>query len=213
MKNKVIIFTDNNARILVNPAEVEIFEDKPNAYVNPDLRFVTGVAPHHWKQLNSDKIKIDDAIKIQQSIGDSVDWTQEHDSFENQFYKKLFEVLEKEVVSTRKASQLMVKLLNMVDGLKKEEITKQLKESFIKKSTNPVGIKENQVFMALINKWEHGLIVPMTEDERKIRDEHIKRIGSVNILNKIKQKLQFKWLFWAPPATAILIWLLLHKLG
>ena len=45
MKQKLVIFTTNNARILVgaDPA------DYPGALVNPDLSAVKGIAPHFWK--------------------------------------------------------------------------------------------------------------------------------------------------------------------
>ena len=45
MKTKLVIFTSNNARILINgdPAEY------PGALLNPDLSAVKGIAPHFWK--------------------------------------------------------------------------------------------------------------------------------------------------------------------
>ena len=44
-KTKLVIFTSNNARILVgaNPKEY------PTAWVNPDLSRVKGTPPHFWK--------------------------------------------------------------------------------------------------------------------------------------------------------------------
>lgn len=48
MNNKVVIFTDNNARILSNPPNLEELQQLPNAILNPDLSLVKGVAPHLW---------------------------------------------------------------------------------------------------------------------------------------------------------------------
>lgn len=45
-KTKLVQFTSNNARILVNASASEY----PDALVNPDLSAVKGVPPHHWKQ-------------------------------------------------------------------------------------------------------------------------------------------------------------------
>jgi len=48
-KTQVVVFTSNNARILVNPPNVDEFLGKPNAFINPDLSEVIGTPPHFWK--------------------------------------------------------------------------------------------------------------------------------------------------------------------
>ena len=205
MKNKVIIFTNNNARILVNPPEVEVFQDKPNAYVNPDLRFVKGVSPEHWKQVSGPAMPLDDAIRLQLCIGENVDWAQEHDTYEDSFYKKLHQVLEDEVLSRRKASHIMTKLLHMLDGVDRKEVADKLKEQFIKKSTRPEDVKDNQRFMELIKKWEHGIILPMSDDERKIRDSQIKTKGVDNTVSIQKRSLRH---WWAIPILVVVMFII-----
>lgn len=49
---KVVVFTTNNARILINPPDLLPFVQMPNAVIDPDLSSVVGVAPHHWKLTN-----------------------------------------------------------------------------------------------------------------------------------------------------------------
>lgn len=45
----VVIFTENNARILTNPENIEAYKNIPNSVINPDLKSVEGVPPHLWK--------------------------------------------------------------------------------------------------------------------------------------------------------------------
>ena len=47
MKTKVVVFTENNARILINPSPMP--QAGPRVFINPDLSAVRGVAPHFWK--------------------------------------------------------------------------------------------------------------------------------------------------------------------
>lgn len=49
MKNVIVVFTKNNARVLVNPEKFP----KDNYILNPDLSLVKGIPPHLWK-LNKD---------------------------------------------------------------------------------------------------------------------------------------------------------------
>lgn len=49
MKTVWVVFTRNNARLIVNPASESVFEGNPNAFKNPDLSSVQGVPPHQWK--------------------------------------------------------------------------------------------------------------------------------------------------------------------
>lgn len=48
---RVVVFTRNNARILINPPEGELRRLRvlPNVVVNPDLSRVAGFPPHYWK--------------------------------------------------------------------------------------------------------------------------------------------------------------------
>lgn len=49
MKNKLVVFTKNNARVLVNPSFKEIKAYQPNSVLNPDLSKVKAVPTHLWK--------------------------------------------------------------------------------------------------------------------------------------------------------------------
>lgn len=69
-KTRVVIFTENNARILVNPLNVERFKEMPNAVVNPDLQHVKNIPPHFWKLTESGNIvPMSDEEKKAKSIG------------------------------------------------------------------------------------------------------------------------------------------------
>jgi hypothetical protein len=47
-KNKVVIFTKNNARIIITN-ELSKYKKMQNAVINPDLSNVLQVAPQYWK--------------------------------------------------------------------------------------------------------------------------------------------------------------------
>jgi hypothetical protein len=49
MKTRVVVFTENNARILINPYNLDQFRAMPNAVIDPDLSHVRGISPHFWK--------------------------------------------------------------------------------------------------------------------------------------------------------------------
>ena len=55
MKNVIVVFTENSARIHVNPANAEELLAEPHALLNPDLSAVKGLPPHLWK-LSGNKI-------------------------------------------------------------------------------------------------------------------------------------------------------------
>lgn len=46
--NIVVMFTDNNARVLRNPINLEYLKTLDNVLVNPNLSKVTGIPPHLW---------------------------------------------------------------------------------------------------------------------------------------------------------------------
>lgn len=53
-KTTVVVFTADNARILVNPEDAASYAGL-KVITNPDLSAVSGLAPHFWK-LEGDKI-------------------------------------------------------------------------------------------------------------------------------------------------------------
>lgn len=56
VKNFVVLFMDYNARIIVNPKDIEEYRKLPNALVNPDLSRVKGVPPHLWRLSKSGNV-------------------------------------------------------------------------------------------------------------------------------------------------------------
>ena len=61
MKNFAVVFTSNNARIVVNPSILQklALKDKKNVVINPDLSLVKGVAPHFWKLSDDGKMVVE----------------------------------------------------------------------------------------------------------------------------------------------------------
>lgn len=58
---KVVIFTENNARILCNPPNIEDYKRCANALIDPDLKAVAGVPPHLWKLIDGKAVIMDAA--------------------------------------------------------------------------------------------------------------------------------------------------------
>ncbi len=58
MSHKVVVFTENNARILINPEHIELYADMPNAVIDPDLSGVVKVPPHLWKLQDGKIVKM-----------------------------------------------------------------------------------------------------------------------------------------------------------
>lgn len=63
-KNKVVIFTKNNARMLVNPKDLTAFESMPNAVINPDLSKVHRIPMHFWKLTKGQVVEMTRPEKI-----------------------------------------------------------------------------------------------------------------------------------------------------
>jgi hypothetical protein len=57
-KDRVVLFTPNNARILKGP-DAAPFKGHPDALVNPDMSKVYGIPPHHWKRRGSEIVPMD----------------------------------------------------------------------------------------------------------------------------------------------------------
>ncbi len=54
----VIVFTDNNARIIQNPDDLNQYRNNPNAVIDPDLSEVVGTPPHLWKLLDGKVVRM-----------------------------------------------------------------------------------------------------------------------------------------------------------
>lgn len=46
---RVVVFTKNNARVLINPPHLGALKKRHNVLINPDLTRVLGCPPHLWK--------------------------------------------------------------------------------------------------------------------------------------------------------------------
>ncbi len=59
--NTVVVFTNNNARLLLNPENLSAYEAMPNAVINPDLSGVLRLPPHFWKLKDGKVVKLEDS--------------------------------------------------------------------------------------------------------------------------------------------------------
>lgn len=54
-KNVVVVFTESNARVFINPPSIDDFAGYP-VVPSPDLKAVAGVPSHYWKLEGANKI-------------------------------------------------------------------------------------------------------------------------------------------------------------
>ena len=59
-KSKLVVFTRTNARILVNPTELE-YKTYKNSVIDPDLSAVKSVPPHFWKLVDGKVMPMSEA--------------------------------------------------------------------------------------------------------------------------------------------------------
>lgn len=63
MKNKVVVFTEKGARVLVNPPSIDKSEFN-KIIMNPDLTKVKGIPPHKWSyNEHNEIIPLDDDLE------------------------------------------------------------------------------------------------------------------------------------------------------
>lgn len=62
--HKVVVFTENNARILYEES-VAGWTGDPRALINPDLSSVHGVPPHFWKREGDGIVPMNEAEKLE----------------------------------------------------------------------------------------------------------------------------------------------------
>lgn len=210
MKNKVVVFTQNNARILVNPPDLTKFDGKPNTFINPDLSLVTGVEPHFWKLLQSDQpIDLNSAHRLRKELDDLLVISEKNnlESEHSLFYRALREELQIQIEASEKAFDLLSKLIRKANGIDRESITTQLYDRLISHNDNPAIQKQNIIFKHMITQWEMGSIIPMDEDERRIRSRDLNKRGPINTLYKASSKRWWhsKWPIYASAITILLI--------
>jgi hypothetical protein len=58
---KVVVFTQNNARILKNPTLDVVAQITAPYVTDPDLSHVEGYPPHHWKLVDGEVLPMTDA--------------------------------------------------------------------------------------------------------------------------------------------------------
>jgi hypothetical protein len=49
---QVVVFTENNARVIYNPSNIDDYKDQPNVLIDPKFDLVVGVPPHFWKKVH-----------------------------------------------------------------------------------------------------------------------------------------------------------------
>lgn len=196
MKNKVVIFTQNNARILVNPPDLSKFDKKENAFVNPDLSLVTGIEPQFWKLIKPDQpIDLNSAHRLRKELDDLlvILEAQNKDSEASIFYRTLREELQNQIQASEKAFDLLSKLIPKANGIDREDVTTALYDRLMSHSTNAAQQKQNLIFKHMIHQWEMGTIIPMDDEERKARSTDINLRGISNKpYNAVKKRLMHK---------------------
>lgn len=210
MKDKVVVFTENNARILINPQDLKAFENKTSAFINPDLAFVKGLEPHYWKLLNTDSLKLQDAKALLNSINEEVDWTEESPDYQEMFYREVYHKLKEEIGASEKSATLVARLLEKAIYVDKLDVIKHLEERFVSPSKNAAQIKENKAFYDLIKNWSMCNIIPMDPEERAIRDIDILKRGINNTLTP-KPRLN-KWWWMLVPIVIVVVSYIKYKI-
>lgn len=190
MKNKVVVFTQNNARILVNPQQIDIFYKRHNALVNPDLMFVDGIDPHYWKLINRSRIPISDAVRLKDIIADYLTKRRSEGviSRERVFYHTLLKHVERSVEDSSTACFKISELLKEASGIDREKISESVTNDLIINYQDEDLNEENIFYKNMIKKWDQGLIMPMDDEEKLARNKHIAKYGADNAVN-IKRRL------------------------
>jgi len=188
LKNKVVVFTENNARILINPPNLEAFDNKPKSIINPDMSLVCGVDPQFWKLIDYDFIELPDAIVIKDKLSELIDWTNETPSHQERFYREAYHSLEDLIRVSGQAAGIIAKLLPKAQGIDKKELVDILTKTLIEPSKSDHKIKENKLYKDMIDTWSKAIIAPMDEEEKAIRSKHIAKHGAINQPLQMKQK-------------------------
>lgn len=68
MKKFLVAFTANNARIIKTPELIEALVGLPGCYLQPDLRYVKGVPPQHWKVVDGNIVPMTEQEKLERDV-------------------------------------------------------------------------------------------------------------------------------------------------
>lgn len=190
MKNRVVLFTQNNARILTNPPDLVKFEGKENAYVNPDLGYVYGVDPHFWTHFPSNNsFSIFDAERVV-SAANRAQANPDSDKHKKIFYETLEKKLREAIFEAKDATDKISKLLAKADKVSRLEVIENVKKELVipKKSKNSPEDPNNQRFRDLCDQFLRGQIVPMLDAERSKRQYEIKLFGTINTVETVSKR-------------------------
>lgn len=188
MKNRVVVFTTNNARTITNPKQLDVFRGKPNCLVNPDFSFVEGIEPHYWESHRTAHIPVQDAVRLKDIVARVVDKTRSTEiSREHVYYATLLKHIDRELNDSSEACSKISQLLRKAEGINREEIAKRLEEDLIVNFNDEDLLPENDFYKALIKTWRDGVIMPMDLEDRQIRDKNISKYGADNWLNREKK--------------------------
>lgn len=213
MKTKVVIFTTNNARILVNPKETDVLRKRPNCFVDPNLDFVEDAPPEHWKPVVGDHIPVSDSKRIAEILGKLVDKNKGKDiSREQVLYFTLKKHFERALQDSSEACFKIAELLRLAQGVSRKDIADKVRKDLIINYNDESLLPENAYYEKMINNFEKSLIIPMDDEEKQVRTKQIKRFGADNAVN-IYLKRNYKKVFIIGAiiitAVSLLLWRLL----
>jgi hypothetical protein len=110
MKPYLIVFTENNARIVKDPDAIEALKGKPNSYFKPDLSRVKGIPPHLWSVLDGEIVPMhedhrEERIKLIRELGaiNDIGFKIEHAQEMLSLPKALEDALQEQVAEEPKA--------------------------------------------------------------------------------------------------------------
>lgn len=204
MKNKVVVKTKNNARILTNPPDLHKYAKVNNAYVNPDLEFVSGTEPHYWKFFPpSHSLSVWDAERIVWGISKAIRLSHLTDH-KKIFYKSLESNINEGILEAKAASDVITKLLHKADTVYREAVINKVRQELIKpkKSRNTPEDPNNKIYDDLCEEFMRGQVVPMLESEKSVRSEELKS-GVINSLDQLKNPFSMTYLLLALAAIMI----------
>lgn len=184
MKTKVVIFTTNNARILINPRETDVFKRRANCYVNPNLDYVGDTPPQYWKHIRENRIPISDSKRVSGFIDELCNKHRGSEITREQvFYYTLKKHFDRELEDSSESCFRIAMLLDSASGVDRKAIADKLRKDLIINYNDEDLLPENNFYESMISKWEHSLIITMDDLEMKVRDAHIKKYGADNWFN------------------------------
>lgn len=195
-KTRVVVFGQNNARILVNPHNLAELSAQKNVYVDPDFNLCIGTEPHFWKVLeNQEIITLGEAIEIMGRVDKNVFWKRDVSGnipLEEAFYRSLHTHIKTRVdllinpLKLRWWQKMMLmkqKAHDLSSPIRKPEIISDIYKDYwalCKRAANKDLVKE--IFETKIKQFTKCCIIPMTPHECELRLSELKALESTEVL-------------------------------